>query len=96
MSPKKITVLLRRPDRIGRGLEAARTLGDAADSARVVFFCPGCASGLACNAADSKAERPRVPCFTDRCGDCIPRGFHCADAERIARLIRDSDIVVPL
>jgi hypothetical protein len=93
---KKITAIIRRPDRIGLDLEAARRLAGDFGSLTVVFFCPGCASHTDCSAGDGGAERPLPRCFTDRFGKCLPRGFQPADAERIARMVRDSDIVVPL
>jgi hypothetical protein len=91
-----ITVVLRRPERIRRGCEAARELSGLGMQPNVVFLCPGCSSRLACRNGGGAAGEPWVPCFTDRCDDCIPLGFRCADAGRIEQLLRASDFVVPL
>ena len=93
---QKITVILRQPSQIDRGLEAARVLAGAEASPNVVFLCPECASRQACRNSDGRITASPVPCFTDRRDACAPAGFQCADADWIVRLIRESDIVVPL
>jgi hypothetical protein len=93
---KQVTVVLRRPEQIRQGLVAARQLIGGRPRPIIVFLCPGCRSRRACRNETAAQEGLRADCFTDRCDACAPEGFQWADAGRIARIIRDSDIVVPL
>jgi|GEM_PF-2373073 len=93
---KQVTVVLRRPEQIRQGLVAARQLNGGRPRPNIVFLCPGCRSRLACRNETATPEDLPADCFTDRCDACAPAGFQWADDGRIARLIREADIVVPL
>jgi hypothetical protein len=96
MEKKRITVICRQPSQIGRGLEAARALSGAEASLTLVFLCPGCASRQACRNGEHRIASSPVRCVTDRRDACAPAGFQPSGTERIVRLIRQSDIVMPL
>jgi hypothetical protein len=96
MKKKRITVICRQPSQIGRGLEAARVLSGSKASLNVVFLCPECASRQACRNCEHAGKSSPVLCLTDRTDACAPAGFQPAEADRIVRLIRHSDIVMPL
>jgi hypothetical protein len=93
---KQVTVLIRHPDHIRQGVEAGRKLCERGDRPRVVFLCPGCSSRLACRSAALTPSDADLGCFTDRSENCAPTGFRRMGADHIARMIRRSDIVVPL
>jgi hypothetical protein len=93
---KQVTVLIRHPDHIRQGVEAGRKLCERGDRPRVVFLCRGCSSRLACRSAAPIPGDADPDCITDRCDNCAPSGFRCLDADQIARMIRRSDIVIPL
>jgi len=91
-----VIVMLRRPEQIRSGLEAGRKLCEQGDSARIVFLCPGCAARLACRSAAPRPGGHDPECFTDGRKDCAPAGFRSVEADRIARIFRRADLVVPL
>jgi hypothetical protein len=96
---RQVTLIVRAPEQIRPGIEAARELAGSDQTPRIVFLCPECASGRACrnlggSNADSGGSLP--PCFADRKKACLPGGFRYAGAGRIARMLRNSDIVIPL
>ena len=93
---QQVVVLLRRPEQIPQGLDMARQLGNGMTRSQVVFLCPGCASQLACRAHTAGIGKLDGPCFTDRGDGCGPPGFHTAEEGRIARLLREADVVVPI
>ena len=95
MSPQ-VVVLLQRPEHIPQGLAMARQLDRGPTRPRVVFLCPGCSSHLACRFRAAAVGDLDPPCLTDRADTCAPPGFRAAGEGRIARLIREADVVVPV
>lgn len=95
MSPQ-VVVLLQRPEQIPQGLAMARQLDRGPRRPQVVFLCPGCASHMACRSRAAAVGDLDPPCLTDRTDTCAPPGFSAAEESRIARMIREADIVVPV
>jgi hypothetical protein len=93
---KRVTLIIRSPDQIRSGIEAAQELAGTDQRPRILFFCPGCLSGRACREKGAGSVGPLPPCFADRKIQCLPGGFHYAGGGRIARMLRNSDIVIPL
>lgn len=93
---KRVTLIVRSPEQVGTGIEAALKLAESDQRPGIVFFCPGCASGLACRHKSAGFDLPLPPCLADRKKDCLPDGFRYAVPGRIARMLRRSDIVIPL
>ena len=93
---EQIAIIFRHPDQIRQAVEAGRKLCEHGERPVIVFLCPECDSHLVCKSFESDRKDDAMECITDRCENCAPSGFRCLDADQIARMIRRSDIVIPL